>query len=156
FVAAGAAIKDAQVTDPSLKQSQAAMLKRTQWLIDWKNKLIVDLNRTHFSGSIADIDGTQYNGIVGASLEQLMLKTRYGIVGLPWMKLQPKMLLAMSASFIWPEAPDAVDRQWLCAVFASETGQTDAARQFAETAAKAKPEYREQISLLLSPVSPSG
>lgn len=156
FVAAGAAIKDAQITDPSLKKSQAAMLKRTQWLIDWKNKLIVDLNRAHFSGSIADIDGGQYTGIVGADPEQLMLKTRYGIVGLPWMKLQPKMLLAMSASFIWPEAPDAVDRQWLCAVFASETGQTHAARQFAETAAKAKPEYREQISLLLSPVSPSG
>src|SRR5207249_11166038 len=70
-------------------------------------------------------------------------------LGLPWAKLQPKKLLAVSASFIWPEAPDAVDRQWLCAVFANETGQTDAARQFAETAAKAKPNYREQVPLLL-------
>ena len=132
------------------------MLKKTQWLADWKDKLIVDLTRSHFSGSIADIDGGRYNGIAGADPEKLMLKTRYGIVGLPWAKLQPKKLLAVSASFIWPEAPDAVDRQWLCAVFANETGQTDAARQFAETAAKAKPNYREQVPLLLPTPSPSG
>jgi hypothetical protein len=149
-------IKAAQITGPSLKKSQAAILKKTQWLIDWKNQLIVDLNRVHFSGSIADINGAQYTGIIGANSEQLMLKTRYGIVGLPWIKLQPKMLLAISTSFIWPEAPDAVDRQWLCAVFANETGQTDAARQFAETAAKAKPKYHDQIPLLLSAPSPSG
>ena len=156
FRGAGAAINAVQITDSALKKSRTAMLKKAQWLADWKDKLIVDLTRAHFSGSIADIDGAQYNGIVGANPEKLMLKTRYGIVGLPWAKLQPKRLLAVSASFIWPEARDAVDRQWLCAVFASETGQTDTARQFAETAAKAKPEYREQIPLLLSPSSPSG
>ncbi len=156
FAGAGAAINAVQVTDSALKKSQTAMLKKAQWLADWKNKLIVDLTRAHFSGSITDIDGTRYNGIVGADPEKLMLKTRYGIVGLPWAKLQPKKLLAVSASFVWPEARDAVDRQWLCAVFANETGQRDAARQFAETAAKAKPEYREQISLLLLAPSPSG
>ena len=155
FSGAGAAINAVQITDSALKRSQTAMLKKAQWLADWKNKLIVDLTRAHFSGSIADIDGARYNGIVGADPEKLMLKTRYGIVGLPWAKLQPKKLLAVSASFIWPEARDAGDRQWLCAVFANETGQTDAARQFAESAAKAKPKYREQIPLLLPAPSPS-
>ncbi|PYL57890.1 MAG: hypothetical protein DMF30_04670 [Verrucomicrobia bacterium] len=143
------------VDHETVSKSQTAMLKKAQWLADWKNKLIVDLTRAHFSGSIADIDGARYNGIVGADPEKLMLKTRYGIVGLPWAKLQPKKLLAVSASFIWPEARDAGDRQWLCAVFANETGQTDAARQFAESAAKAKPKYREQIPLLLPAPSPS-
>ncbi len=155
FSGAGAAINPVQITASALKKSQTAMLKKAQWLADWKNKLIVDLTRAHFSGSIADIDGARYNGIVGADPEKLMLKTRYGIVGLPWAKLQPKKLLAVSASFIWPEARDAGDRQWLCAVFANETGQTDAARQFAESAAKAKPKYREQIPLLLPAPSPS-
>ncbi len=155
FSGAGAAINAVQIIDSALKKSQTAMLKKAEWLADWKNKLIVDLTRAHFSGSIADIDGARYNGIVGADPEKLMLKTRYGIVGLPWAKLQPKKLLAVSASFIWPEARDAGDRQWLCAVFANETGQTDAARQFAESAAKAKPKYREQIPLLLPAPSPS-
>src|ERR1043166_9412754 len=138
FGGAGTAINAVQITDSALKQSQTAMLKKAQWLAEWKNNLIVDLIRAHFSGSIADIDGTHYNGIVGADAEKLMLKTRYGIVELPWAKLKPERLLAVSASFIWPEAGDAADRQWLCAVFASETGQTDAARQFAETAARAE------------------
>jgi serine/threonine protein kinase len=155
FRGAGAAINAVQITDSGLKKSQTTILKKAQWLADWKSKLIVDLTRAHFSGLIVDIDGVRYNGIVGADPEKLMLKTRYGIVGLPWVKLQPKKLLAVSASFIWPEARDAVDRQWLCAVFASETGQRDAARRFAESAAKAKPKYREQIPLLLPGPSPS-
>jgi hypothetical protein len=38
-----------------------------------------------------------------------------------------------------------------CAVYANATGQPDAARQLAEAAAQAKPEYREQLSILLGP-----
>jgi len=56
------------------------------------------------------------------------------------------MLFKVSTSFIQPSATDAADRQWRCAVFASEFGQRETARQFAEAAAKAKPQYREQIS----------
>jgi hypothetical protein len=40
-------------------------------------------------------------------------------------------------------------------VFASETGQTEAARELAEAAAKAKPEYREQIPQLLRDIVPA-
>lgn len=153
FVAAIASIQDAQVSDPSLKQSQQTMVKIAQWLAGWKEKLIADLNQTHFSGALTDINGIQYTGLVGANHERLMLKTRYGITGSAWTMLTPKILLAISASFISPKAPEAADRQWLCATFASETGQMEEARQFVEAAAKAKPEYREQIALLLPPAS---
>ena len=91
----------------------------------------------------------QYHGISSATPQQISLTTPYGIVGLPWAKVSPKSLLVASTSFIKPNDANAADRQWLCAIFASETGQTDAARQLAEEAAKAKPEYRSQISLLL-------
>jgi hypothetical protein len=51
--------------------------------------------------------------------------------------------------FIQPNAPDAADRQWLCAVYANATGQADAARRLVEAAAwKSSPEYGEQIDLL--------
>jgi hypothetical protein len=55
----------------------------------------------------------------------------------------------ISSSFIQPNAPDAADRQWLCAIYASATGQPDVARRLAEEAAESKPEYRDQITLLL-------
>jgi hypothetical protein len=78
------------------------------------------------------------------------LKLPYGIARLPWSKLAPQTLLKISTSFIPPNAPDAADRQWLCAAYANSTGQTEAARQLAETAAQSKPEYRDQLDLLFA------
>jgi hypothetical protein len=59
-------------------------------------------------------------------------------------------LLKISTSFIQSDASDAADRQWLCAVYANATGQSDAARQLAESAAQSKPEYRDQIDALFA------
>jgi len=153
FVGAREAINVAKVSDPTLKQALAVMLKKAQWLIDWKAKLIGDLNRKPFSGRIADVTGTNYEGISSATPAQISLTTPYGIVGASWTKLAPQTLLAISSSFIVPNAPDAADRQWLCAAFAAETGQGDAARQLAEAAAKTKPEYQDQIADLVSSTS---
>ena len=153
FVGAREAIKVAKVSDPTSKQMQAMMLKKAQWLIDWKAKLIGDLNRKPFSGRIADVTGMSYEGISSATPAQISLTTPYGIVGASWTKLAPQTLLAISSSFIVPNAPDAADRQWLCAAFAAETGQGDAARQLAEAAAKTKPEYQDQLADLVSPTS---
>jgi len=130
------------------KELTAAAQKKSQWLNDWKKKLIDDLNRKQFSGTFTDTTGTEYTGVSGADNQSIGLKLPYGIARVPWSKLPPKTLLAISSSFIQPNAPDAADRQWLCAVYANATGQTDAARQLAEAAAQAKPEYREQLALL--------
>ena len=153
FAAAREAIKDVQLSDASLKQAQEATAKRAQWLIDWKNNLIGDINRAHFSGAISDSSGAKYTGIAGATDQSLSLKLRYGIARVTWRELSPKTLLTVSTSFVKPNAPDTSDRQWRCAVFASEFGQTEVARQLAEAAAKVNSQYHEQISQLFS--SPS-
>jgi hypothetical protein len=153
FLRAAAEIKKVKLSDASLKQAQHAAEKKAQLLIDWKNNLIGDLNRGHFSGAIADNSGARYTGIAGATDESLSMKLPYGIARVMWEKLPPKELLTVSKSFIKPGAVDAADREWRCAVFASETGQTEAARQFAEAAAKAKPRYREEIPQLFSDIS---
>ncbi|HET9418858.1 MAG TPA: serine/threonine-protein kinase [Chthoniobacterales bacterium] len=155
FAGARASIQAAQVSGRSAIKSQEAMASIAQWLVEWKDKLIVDLNKKQFHSALTDINGVQYTGITGGNAEQLMLKTRYGIIGARWPTLSPNILLAVSASFISPRARDAADRQWLCAAFASQTGQSEEARRFAEAAAKAKSGYRRQIGLLLSPASTS-
>jgi hypothetical protein len=81
------------------------------------------------------------------------MKLPYGIAWITWEKLSPKELLAVSKSFIDPGARDAADGQWRCAVFASETGQTEEATQLAEAAARAKPEYKEQIPQLFHDIA---
>jgi hypothetical protein len=55
----------------------------------------------------------------------------------------------ISTSFIKPNQADTADRQWLSAAFASEVGETEKARELAEAAAKAKPEYK--VDALLPP-----
>ena len=120
---------------------------------DWKNTLVDDLNRAHFSGTLTDSSGAQYTGIVSATDEGLTMKLPYGIAWIPWGKLLPKEILVVSKSFIDPGARDAADRQWRCAVFASETGQTEAERELAEAAARAKPEYQDEIPILFPDIS---
>jgi predicted RNA-binding Zn-ribbon protein involved in translation (DUF1610 family) len=133
----------------SQKELAGAAQKKSQWLADWKRKLIDDLNHKQFSGAIVDTAGAEYTGVASADNQTVALKLPYGIARVSWSKLAPKTLLTISTSFIHPNAPDAADRQWLCAVYANANGQADAARQLAEAAAQSKPEYRDQIPLLL-------
>lgn len=153
FADAVEAIKNMRLSDASLKRAKETAERKGQWLVDWKNDLMKDLNDTHFSGALADRSGEQYTGIAGATDKSLSLKLRHGIARVTWAELSPQALLNVSTSFIQPTAPDAADRQWRCAVFASETGQAEVARQLADTAAKTKPQYRDQISALFSDVS---
>jgi hypothetical protein len=74
---------------------------------------------------------------------------QYGGAPLKWQLIPPKTLLAMSNGFIRPGASDAADRQWLAAVFAQTTEQAEAARALAEAAARAKPEFKEHLRMLL-------
>src|SRR2546426_1215297 len=154
FAGASEAIKNVQLSDASLKQAQKRAEKKAQWLIDWKSKLIDDLNGAHFSGALADGSGAQYTGIAGATDQSLSLKLPHGIAGLTWTELAPKTLLEVSVSFIQPSEPDAADRQWRCAAFATELGQAELGRQLAEAAGKAEPQYREQISQLFPDIPP--
>ena len=135
---------------PTQSEIAAGAEKRKMWLAAWKNKLIADLNRNQFSGSFTDATGAEYTGIAGADDQSLALKLPYGVARVPWTRVPASALLMASSSFIRPNSNDAADRQWLCAVYASATNQPEAARQLAEAAASSKPEYRDQIPLLLS------
>jgi len=143
------AVATLQLDDTSLRQSQEDALRKAKWLVEWKNQLIDDLNHAQFFGTISDTAGVRYDGVVGATSRQLIVKNRYGIVNATWTKFSPASLLMISSSFIKGGAADPAHRQWLCAVFASETGQADAARQLAQTAAEAKPEYAAQLPLIV-------
>jgi serine/threonine protein kinase len=150
FSEAAEAIKDMRLSDPSRKRAKEMADKKAQWLTDWKNDLIKDLNDVHFSGLLADRSGAQYTGIASATEDSLSLRLPHGIARVKWRDLSPEALLKVSTSFIEPTAPDTADRQWRCAVFANEFEQSEVARQLADAAAKAKPEYQKQISLLFA------
>jgi DNA-directed RNA polymerase subunit RPC12/RpoP len=148
FSQAAEAIKNVRLIGPSFKQPKDVAEKKAQLLIDWKNNLIEDFNRAHFTGALTDNNGSQYTGIASATDESLSMKLPYGIARVTWEQIPPQELLAVSKSFIKPGASDAADRLWRCAVFASATGQSAAARELAEGAARDNPEYKKQIPVL--------
>jgi hypothetical protein len=153
FAQAAEGIRNVKLIGAYYKPAKEAAEKRAQLMFDWKNTLIDDLSRAHFPGAVTDSSGAQYTGIVSATDEGLTMKLPYGIAWITWEKLSPQALLMVSRSFIDPVVRDAADRQWRCAVFASETGQTEASRELAEAAARAKPEYREQIPQLFNDIA---
>ncbi len=148
FASALAALGNVKITEPGLHDEQAGALKKAQWLVDWKTTLIADLNRTHFTGTITDLAGAKYSGIDGAHEQNVTVKIGpYGSAQVPLVKFLPKTLLGVSEAL----ARTDPDRQWLSAVFASETGQAEEARRLGEAAAKTKPAYGEQLTLLNKP-----
>jgi hypothetical protein len=148
FDEAADTIRDVKLRGTYFKPAQEVAEQRAQLLFEWKKTLIDDLNRMRFSGTVTDKSGAQYTGIAGASPDSLGMRFRYGIQRVTWEQVPPEQLLALSESFIDPAATDAADRQWRSAVFASETGQTEAARKLVEAAATARPEYKEEIPQL--------
>ena len=148
FAQASEGIRNVKLIGGYYKSAEKVAEKRARLLLDWKNTLVDDLDRAHFSGALADSSGAQYTGIVSATDEGLTMKLPYGIAWITWEKLSPSQLLAVSKSFINPGARDAADRQWRCAVFASQTGQIEAAKELAEAAVRARPEYKEEIPWL--------
>jgi tRNA A-37 threonylcarbamoyl transferase component Bud32 len=132
------------LTSTSLQAQRDDALRRARWLGDWKRRLIDDINRTGFAGAVTDIHGVRYTGPVHhATARKLELKTRSGSVMTDWPNLSPQMLLTVSTAFIRPNVADIAERQWLSAIFAAHTGQTDAANDLARKAADAKPEFRD-------------
>ena len=138
--------KKSTISAASLQSERDTELQRVGWLADWKQKLISDINGTGYGGVVTDIHGVRYDGPVRrATKDKLELKTRYGSVMTGWLNLSPDMLLKMSTAFIRPGVADVPERQWLCAIFAAQTGQTAAANELAGKAAAAKADFRDLL-----------
>ena len=136
-----------QVKAAALQAARDKELQRAHWLADWKTKLISDLNGTGYGGVVTDLHGVRYDGgpVRRATPDKLELRTRYGTVLTDWLNLSPQMLLKISTAFIRPGVNDNAERQWLCAIFAQETGQTETAKELASRAAAAKPEFSDLL-----------
>lgn len=148
FTGAANAVTAPQLTEAALKTKQQMWMKKAAWLVEWKTQFISDFHRSPVARPVSDTAGIVYKGIAGADPDRIALTLPYGATSVSWAKVTPKSLLESSTAFIVPGAPDTPDRQWRCAVFASETGQVNAARDLGDAAAKAKPEYREFLSSL--------
>jgi hypothetical protein len=137
-----------RLTSRGLRAERDLQFRKAQWLAKWKAKLIADLNLRGFPGPVTDINGSKYPAAIHKAVDASMeLKLQYGTMPMDWTRLPPKMLLTMSTYFLAPPGADVADRQWLCAIFAEQTAQPEAARALAAQAAQAKPAYAELVPM---------
>lgn len=135
------------VKSATVQAERERELQRASWLAEWKQRLIRDLNETGYGGAVVDVHGVRYERpIRRATAEKLALRTRYGTVMTYWLNIPPGTLLTMSRAFIRLAQGDVPERQWLCAIFAAQIGDSAAAHQLARQAAAGRAHYRELLA----------
>ena len=155
FGGALATLDAVQLKEESLKETQALERKKIESLVEWKRRLIDDINAGRFTAPVT-IGAANYTGADRADAEGVRLKLPpYGNAKVEWAKLSAPTLLAISVALA-TGTPDAADRQWLAAIFAHATGQADEAKQLSDAAVKAKPTLKSELGLLKTPAAAGG
>ncbi|HWB60671.1 MAG TPA: hypothetical protein VG733_14345, partial [Chthoniobacteraceae bacterium] len=147
------AMQAVQVTDPPLVIERSNLLKKAQWLAQFKQTLIADINAVGYPLPVTKINSAPIEGGVNkATQTQIEIQTQYGMVDVLWTELPPAEIFSMANYFTNKAgSPQAIaDRQWLSGVFAMTAGLTKDGRACLDSASQAKPEYHDELALFES------
>ncbi len=156
FKDAQSVIQATKVTLPDLVKERELLLRRVDWLVQFKDQLIRDLNAAGYTAVLQRRNGQQIaGGVAHASELQLDIRVQFGNVPITWADLAPQSVLAMAKSFIKPTlAPEAqADRAWQAGVFCIFTELPDYDALMTEAAA-VKEEYRFHKALFFGQPEP--
>lgn len=148
FVSALKAVQGLKVSDESLARERDSFVKKAEWLVEWQRNLVSDINRTPFAGPIGDPQ-LAYIGIKHATDSELSLSLQYGEApGRKWAQFPAAAFLGVAEFYVKRDPSRGADRNWLSAVFASETNQPEAAARLSAAAVATKDSYRPFLPLL--------
>jgi tRNA A-37 threonylcarbamoyl transferase component Bud32 len=157
FKEALGAIQEIKVSLPDNVKDRDLLLRRVEWLVQFKEQLVRDLNAGGYSGPLTRRNGQPLpGGVAHASDLQLDIKLQFGNVPIAWADLTPQSVLAMARSFIKSTLPADVlsDRQWQAGVFCIFSGLNDESQALMEGAAAVKEEYRLHKALFFGQPEP--
>jgi len=145
-----AAVEKVVIIDPEALTQKAELLKKAQWLVQFKETLINDLNVMGYSQPVFKINSAPIEGGVHkATKDQIEIQTQYGALIVPWGELPASEILAIADYFTKKSVVPGImaDRLWLAGVFAMETGMKKEGKDFLDRAAKIKGDYYDQMAL---------
>jgi hypothetical protein len=154
FDDARAAIDAAAVTGSDAVREKQAILKKADWLRQFKTQLMHDVNLYGYAVPLVNrTGGTLPDGPKKATDTALLVQTPFGTLPFPWNTLPASALLAMANSYaqkVTATAPQlAADREWLAGVFACEEGMPRDGRTLLVQASQVKDEYKDELGLFL-------
>lgn len=156
FAEARQAMLDPSLKSENAKDEQQILAKKSQWLANYKEQLIEDLNAKGYALPLTSRKGTPLTGgVAKADAQQVMLNSPRGPVPVPWSEISPHSIFAIGQSFITPDLPPQIlaFRKWHLGVFGSFAGQPEGLSLMKEAAA-VRPLFAEELPLFEKPSDP--
>ena len=150
FDEARAMVATAPVMTEKGKRDKATLLRRTEWLTQFKSLLVRDLAAAGYQAPVRKKVGGELPGVVSRATEtRVELKSQYGSVPVPWPDLAYESVFQMARSFIRPDSPPErqLERKWLLGVYALFAGKAQEGRALLGEAAQSNVAYKELLPL---------
>jgi hypothetical protein len=147
-----AALQAATVSTPDGIKTRETLLKKAQWLQQFKAQLVKDVNAYDYPDVLVNrMGGRLPDGTKKATADGLQAQSQFGTVPFPWNSLPPAEILAIANYYVKTagkaDAAHVADRQWLAGVFACEAGMPSDGRPLLTAAAQAKGDYKDELGL---------
>jgi hypothetical protein len=164
FEEARATVAAAAVSNPDLQREHRALLRKMDWLAQFRATLLKDL-AAGYAGPLKAKGGVTLPGtLTQATPAGVEIGGNAPPVSKKWTELAPDSILAMAASFLPPMPPpvtppapptvqsrDSAVRRWNAGVFAVHTGLKNDAKKLLSEGARGHPELADQLPVLLPP-----
>lgn len=151
FSEARIALARAAVTSEKGRREQEVLMKRADWLSQFKLQLIKDLAPAGYPAPIQKRGGGQLTGVSRGTDGHLEIKTPYGSLPVPWSDIAHESIFEMAHAFVRPDLPaeQQANRKWLLGVYALFAGKTAEGRALLEEAAQSSLEYQQALPALI-------
>jgi len=148
------AVNAAVVTGTQGIWERQALLKKADWLREFKAQLIMDINKYGYADPIVNRSGGRLpDGQKKAGDEGLIIQTPFGVVPAEWKMIPVTTILAIANQYMQKMATtapqEAADREWLSGVFACEEGLSRDGHNLLVQASQVKSEYKDELGLFL-------
>jgi hypothetical protein len=152
FDTAVTTLQSETVTTPDGVKIHDGLLKKAQWLQQFKAQLISDVNTYDYPAALVNRTGGRLpDGTRKATADGLQVQNRFGVVPFEWNALPPAEILAIANYYAKTTAASqpaqTADRQWLAGVFACEVGMPNDGKPLLTQAAQAKADYKSYLDL---------
>ena len=155
FDEAQSVIDHTKVTQPEYMHARDLLASRARLLVAFKKTILNDLKVAGgYPQPVASLGGATFpRGIQGVSGDMLLAGTPYGQMGVPWTDFPPTVYITVASYYADASrnAQQAAERRWLAANYALENGRTAEAKNLANQAARAFPQYQKELAQFNAP-----
>jgi hypothetical protein len=135
------------------------LAKRVDWLVEFKKRLIADINAGGCTVPLARKNGQKILGTAAkADDQQVELRVQFGTLpGVKWNEIHPGSVLQMARFYMRPTLPPATaaERKWQAGVFCLFTQLFNEGQGLMDEAVTAKPDYETDRALFFGQPAPS-